>query len=404
MRVRMAASGESGVERLAGRGMALSAYLRGDTVAPADVESNTQGPVPQVRCAMGAPVKQVLFLIHGMGNSANAGLGEADPALWGVDVKERLLEDLKRFRNVDSASVQIIPILYDDVFRSHVTRWSDLADSLVGTPLASLTDWMKGTDGQDFLWGSLGDVVLYRAFAEVREHVLTHVARQMIGYVNTLGRTDYEYSVLAHSLGTAVAHDAIHKLATVGIDGNTSLQPPNFRFKNFFALANVTRLVWLTDGDFYRDTRVRPPKCGLPSDACAVEHYTTFRHIADPVPSIVRFKRKDWDRSHFWSLELAHYRELNVHAFTHYLAHPAVTNLLFLRLFGPDLVPAPAMKERLDVFKPYAGGVEGAAQETAVQTMAAILDKLSASSHGSFATDFDEVGKAMLIAKEKHLV
>jgi hypothetical protein len=353
---------------------------------------------------MGAPVKQVLFLIHGMGNSANAGLGKADSALWGEDVKERLLEDLEPFRNVNSASLQVIPVLYDDVFRSHVERWSELADSLVGTPLASLTDWMRDTDSQDFLWGSIGDVVLYRAFAEVREHVLTHVARQMIRHVHRLGRTDYEYSVLAHSLGTAVAHDAIHKLATVAIDGNTSLQPPNFRFKNFFALANVSRLVWLTDGDFYRDTRVRPPNCGLPADACAVEHYASFRHIADPVPSIVRFQRKDWDRAHFWSLELRHYRELNVHAFTHYLAHPAVSNLLFLRLFGANLISDTAMKERLAGFKPYADGVEGAAQAAAVDSMAAILDKLSASSHGSFATDFDEVGKAMLIAREKHLV
>jgi hypothetical protein len=201
-----------------------------------------------------------------------------------------------------------------------------------------------------------------------------------------------------------VAHDAIQKLATVGIDGNTVLQPPNFRFANFFALANVSRLVWVTDDAFYEETHVRPPDCGLPADLCAVTHYATFRHIADPVPSIIRFTRKNWSPARFWSIDnLAHFRGVNVHEFTHYLAHPTITNLLFRRLFGVERTPDAVLKARLNAFKPYAPGPVGEAQALAVKAVAAIIDSLSASSHGQFVDDFDDVGKALLEAKKQGL-
>ncbi len=349
-------------------------------------------------------MKQVLFLVHGMGISADGPLGSGDRVAWAKDVEAILREALKAFPGVAADDLKIVPILYDDVFISHVTRWAELSKALAKTPLAPLTNWMDKTDEPDFLYSNIGDVVLYRAFAEVREHVLTHVARQFADQIDALGRADVQYSVLAHSLGTAVAHDAIQKLASVGIDGSTVFQPPHFRFANFFALANVSRLVWVTDESFYQDTRVRPPDCGLDADQCAVMHYATFRHIADPVPSIVRFTRKNWNAGRFWSVDdLAHFKGVNVHCFTHYLAHPTITNLLFRRLFGKELVPDAVMRTRLTQFEPYASGVAGEAQKIAVKTVAAIIDGLSASSNGRFVDDFDDVGKALLQAKKAGL-
>jgi hypothetical protein len=344
-------------------------------------------------------MRQVVFLVHGMGNSANGVLGHSDMA-WAKDAEQKVRAALPSFPSIAPEKLQIVPVLYDDVFRSHVTRWSELADSLVGTPLEALTGWMKGADKQDFLWGNLSDVVLYRAFAEVREHVLTHVARQFMVQIGKFGTEDTQYSVLAHSLGTAVAHDALQKLYTIGVDG----KKPALQFQNFFALSNVSRLLWVNDDRFYRETVVRPFDSGLPANQCAVVTYTTFRHIADPIASIVRFTRKDWNRGGYASVELDFFREVNVHALTSYLAHPTVTSLILFRLFGQDVVPPAKIQALLAAFEPYAKDVLGAAKKLAVHEVARLLDGLSASSQGTFATDFDEVGKAMLVALEKGLL
>jgi len=346
-------------------------------------------------------MRQLVFLIHGMGNSANDVLGKADLGKWADEVTKVLRDAAASFPGIDGKQLEIVPIQYDDVFRSHVTRWNALAEALVGTPLESLTKWMKATDNQDFLWGNLGDVVLYRAFAEVREHVLTHVARQLFEQIKKNGTFDVQYSIIAHSLGTAVAHDALQKLYTVGVDGNK----PALQIQNFFALANVSRLVWVNDGKFYEETRVRPPDSGLPANQCAVLNYMQFRHIADPFPSILRFTRKDWSPEHYASIDdLDFFRGVNVHALTSYLAHPTVTSLILYRLFGEIAVPVEAIKARRDAFKPYTDDLAGAASKLAVHEVARMLDALSASSTGNFSTDFDEVGKAAIEAVQRGLL
>lgn len=345
-------------------------------------------------------MRQVVFLVHGMGNNATGVLGKADMSVWAKDAEKMLRAALTSFPAVDPEDLFIVPVLYDDVFRSHVARWNDLAEALVGTALESLTKWMKDTDKQDFLWGNVGDVVLYRGFAEVREHVLTHVARQFLEQAQKFGIADTQYSVVAHSLGTAVAHDALQKLYSVGVDGKKL----PFKFQNFFAIANVSRLMWVTNDAFYEETCVRPPDCGLAQDKCAVMHYATFRHIADPFASIVRFTRKNWSPQRFWSLDLDFFRELNVHSLTSYLADPRITNSLYYRLFGAAAVTPSAMQERLDKFVPYTHDVLGTAKRDAVRAMAALLDGLSASSHGAFVDDFDDVGKAAIEAQRRGLL
>ncbi len=346
-------------------------------------------------------MKQVLFLLHGIGNHAGSIQGEADSAEWAVDVEKALREALKGFPKVSAESLEIVPILYDDVFHSHVTRWAALAESLLGTPFESIVGWMSEAGNQDFLWGNLGDVVLYRALPLVREHVLTHVATQLADKIKERGNADVEFSVLAHSLGTAVAHDAIQKLSTTGINGNTALRPPGFRFKSFTALANVSRLVWATDDAFYRETRVRPPDCGLSSNDCAVQNYATYRHVADPVPSIVRFTRKTWPPSVFWSRDLDHCHETNVHAFTHYLAHPKVTNQLFFRLFGDKAISVSEMNAQNAKFRPYLDEDSTGVRASAVKTMTDILDRLSLGARGTFTENFRALITAVVEAKAK---
>lgn len=345
-------------------------------------------------------MKQVLFLVHGMGESALGGLGQPGSGQWARDLEQGLRAAAAAYPRVDPASIVFVPITYDDVFQSHAATWQELAGALAGTDLAPLTQWMRSAAGGDFLWGSLGDVIQYRAFPTVRSHVITHVVTQIAKAVQHHGLGGQaSYHVLAHSLGTAVAHDALHKLATTPIDGNRALMPPGFSFDTLMALANVSRLVWATDASFYAHTRVRPPGCGLPAAECAVKTYISVRHVADPIPSVVRFARKSWSPDNFYDLELRHVRELNVHAFSHYLASPWVTDTLLYRMFGGAAVTRAATLKRIQGFPDYLGP-RAAALGALVQTVEAALDKLSAQAEGTFAYDLDDIGRALWQQRE----
>jgi hypothetical protein len=340
-------------------------------------------------------MKQVLFLVHGMGDDADSPVGKADREAWAKDVTAAIRAAAAAYPGIPSDDLVLVPILYDDVFTTHVQTWSALAEQLVGTGLEPLVGWMKGAADPSFLWGSVGDVVQYRAFANVRSHVATHVAKQIATTVEAYGTgTDAKYHLLAHSLGTAVAHDAIQKLATVAIDGNRALQPPAFRFDTFMALANVSRLVWVTNDAFYEETCVRPPDCGLALERCALQSYVSVRHVADPIPSVVRFQRKGWSQENFFNLEVRHVRDVNVHGFTHYLASPWVTDTLLYRLFGGRAVPRAAVLKRVQSFKDYVGP-KAPALATIVQTIEASLNAISAQAEGKFEYDLDDIAKAL---------
>jgi hypothetical protein len=270
--------------------------------------------------------------------------------------------------------------------------WQMLAKQLLGTQFASLTAFMDDAADGGFVWGSIGDVVQYRAFAQIRANVITHVAAQIATVVQQYG-AQQNYSVLAHSLGTAVATDSIRALATRDVVGNTVLQPPTFMFSNFFALANVSRLVWATDGAFYQETPVRPFDSGLANDLCTVNYYASFRHVADPVSSIVRFSPKNWNLGRYGSHELRHYRDLNVHAFLHYLQAPQVSDRILARLFPVAVTPA----QRAARFAAYPDYLEPdkEAKKLAVDDVAVLLDDVNGQAHGKLELDASAIAKAI---------
>jgi hypothetical protein len=319
-------------------------------------------------------MKQILILVHGMGNDADGPVGAADRTTWAGQAEALIRAASKEFPDLAQSELVVEPVLYDDVFQTHAMTWSALARQFVGTSLEGVTSWMKEADDGGFAWGSLGDVVQYRLLSPVREHVKTSVAHQIARIVSGHG-VHHSYSIVAHSLGTAVAHDALQALATRSIAGNTALHPPGFVFSNFFALANVTRLVWATDERFYEQTRVRPPRSGRDDDECAVHHYASFRHSADPIASLVRFAPTGWDKTAFREVTLRHVRALNVHGLLHYLQSPRVVDRILLRLF-PAQVTKGIRERRIARFADFVPPHERA-HEAAVELVKAALDALT---------------------------
>ncbi|MDB4991305.1 MAG: hypothetical protein JWN04_6483 [Myxococcaceae bacterium] len=334
---------------------------------------------------------QVVMIVHGVGNAATAPQNSERDA-WAKDVERVLLDAAAAYPGIDTSQLVLEPILYDDIFQRYALTWEKLAQKLEHTPLQNLTSFMRNAADDGFLWGSVGDVIQYRALDTVRQNVLTAVASQIATVVAKHG-TVHNYSVLAHSLGTAVAHDAISALATRAVQGNTVMYPPNFRFSNFFALANVSKLVWATTDDFYQTTCVRPFDSGLQHDRCTVNYYATFRHVADPIASLVRFAPRGWSPQRFQQTDVRHYRDLDVHAFVHYLASPQVSDRVLTRLF-PGAVTPELRAARFHSFADYLDPQQQA-KKLAIDSVEALLDRLSGQAKGKLELDIDALVRAL---------
>jgi hypothetical protein len=164
---------------------------------------------------------QVAIRVHGVGNDAGEPPGGADSKTWAADHIRLLTDACAAFPGVTASDVAIESVLYDDVFRAHALTRQALAEQFAGTPLESFTSWMKAAGDGGFAWGSLRDVAQYRLLKPVRQHVTTSVASQLANIIKKHG-LEQHYSIVAHSLGTAVAHDSLQALATRPIDGSTA--------------------------------------------------------------------------------------------------------------------------------------------------------------------------------------
>jgi hypothetical protein len=159
-------------------------------------------------------MSHLVFLVHGM--------GVHDAEDWAVPYIAALEEAYDQYQGLTDTPMterfQFVPLRYDDIFSAIVNDWADNAEMLgaasaaVGAPVSKLTDWMKGAGElkDNVGWTHAADVLLYRAFSLVRERVCVHVAAQMTQAIakqiaDTGGFS--RWSVIAHSLGTAVIHD-----------------------------------------------------------------------------------------------------------------------------------------------------------------------------------------------------
>ena len=82
----------------------------------------------------------VVFLVHGIGRHANGVVGRASVAAFTEQVQHELLEAARAYPGFDPSKLVLKPVLYDDVFVSHVTRWDALAASLSSTQIYTQVD------------------------------------------------------------------------------------------------------------------------------------------------------------------------------------------------------------------------------------------------------------------------
>lgn len=288
----------------------------------------------------------VLFLVHGMGRQQN---NWADPVIQSL---RDLSGQYAHFEtNTIDEAVQFVPLRYDHIFDDLLGRWQGdfegvmNSEALPGIPKGRLSGLMSSmnSDERHFFWSHIADVLIYRFFPLVRDRVriemIREIAKNVTLYRNRHG-SNTKFSFVAHSLGTAVLHDSLHKLGTTEWHDEIAnvMGPPHTRFQALFMLANTSRILQ-SDIDPYQSV-VCPAGSKGDVQVEYLDQYRNVLHPYDPITLIRRLTPGSWG-SNFMQIELRHVRHPNVHDFLHYLDHPGVHIPLFRILCGfKSVLPA----------------------------------------------------------------
>jgi hypothetical protein len=309
-----------------------------------------------------------LFLIHGMGKHEEG---------WHQPVVDTLRDIYDRYRVSKFVSFddrfKVVALGYDDVLRDLLAMWQEgaegvgqLAEGVDAEQVENLVGWLRDIDPDQFVWSHAADALLYRLFFDVRQTVRTTVARQIAEEITDL-KANETWSVIAHSLGTAVVHDALDALWTGQLPGGvgTGFGPAQNKAQLVMMVANASRLLE-TSPDVYEST-VRPGDSNDAESGCF--HYLSARHRLDPVTIPRRFEPVNWPRpdsiakGRYLPVEVWHIHDKNVHGWEHYLINPAVHVPMLRALTFPTAVTVDEEQAAHAEFPPFGNLSEGSAFE-----------------------------------------
>ena len=286
-------------------------------------------------------MKRVVFLLHGVGRHEEK---------WSSQFQTRFKTLAKGLEADDDFDPEPLAeevdatvfheLWYDDLYQTFVkVMLQREADFIAALKFAGLTRLAKifttDADEENFVRDNIFDVLLYRVMPEHRLMTRNKLAIAIMSAVLQHGIDDVEYTLVAHSLGTAVAHDTLQELATQS--GSPLRLGLTFSFRNLMMLANTSALL---RNDFDpRESLVRP--FVAPSDPGYVRFYWNFAHRWDPVAQIYSYEgyMKGQPSKRYTYTTISHFQGANIHAMSHYLNDPAVHMRMFAGIYGKDLLP-----------------------------------------------------------------
>jgi hypothetical protein len=303
--------------------------------------------------------KHALVFVHGMGEHKEG---------WHAPALKVLTEAMPKYAAFSGTQLSDfftpMPILYSDFYTKLRETWktsvaaikvelsteleaADVPDrESINSEFDSVANAI-GAGADSFVWTHAMDVVLYRFFSLTRQKVNVHVASQMMA---ATGMKFSAWSVIAHSLGTSVAHNTLHALYTTNLIGKP-LTPSETRPKVLAMVANVSRVLQLPAMKVFQ-SKVMP---GPPQLGRACETYLNCRHLFDPFmfpqpfepdsswPTPNTFEPNQYQ--HIRPSHLVINQLRNVHDLEHYLANPRVHVPIFRGVIGDSSIPEPEFQK-----------------------------------------------------------
>lgn len=307
--------------------------------------------------------KNIVFVLHGIGEY-DADWLQADSTAAAQLRKDAKNYDFFKGKSLDTF-VEFVPVLYDDVFKRILGHWRDLGESLSGAvPIMpdvaeKALKYIQKADDDEWAIQYAGDVVLYWGFRLFQQRVVLRVLTQIVQKIAdtaTTGDFAPSYHILAHSLGTAVAHDALHHLGTEdwlgplahahftdsdGAEGRgdcdayreglerikhkfgiaNPFHPSRFQFETVAMVSNVSGLIHPSESPY--DSIVRPGSAS--AEGAFTKSYLNINHMYDPVSIAGNFKMPGaWGMQGGVDLTVDHVLYENIHCAAHYVAHPEI--------------------------------------------------------------------------------
>ena len=292
---------------------------------------------------------QLLFVIHGMG----AGERPASNPDWSAD----LIKSLKGYaksvghqadfvtRSPGAGQVLIVPLTYHDYFDKLRASWKGtspnsmgwiplLQQMLAGDPsmAAKVPGW--AAKAGEFFWTHVLDVLLYRFIpagftTPIRDDVALQIEEAWHkADIDNGAPTPVHF--LSHSLGTAVLHDAICRMATYPEFG-----PGTHEINTLITVANVSHV--LENGNATYASADRTLNC-VPPPTGMTRAYYSFRHELDPIAAVKAFaaEKNGWPATDYFGDVFKDVKDWNVHGYTHYTDHPGVHYRLMHRMWSDD--------------------------------------------------------------------
>ena len=346
-----------------------------------------------------AAFRQIIFVLHGIGAHTDG---------WEREFVDPLHEAYDQYPELKKTPIderfKFVALGYDALLREIVQTWADNAaiigkfDADLGKTVASkLVGWLKdaGELKDNPVWTHGVDVLLYRGIRLVREHVCTKIAAMMLKEITAqhqqFGRSSW--SVVAHSLGTAVIHGTLARLTTPndGWPGALAFQPEYEQANVVAMVANVSKVLELkTKAEPYdayghdEDGGVRhtlaPGFPGQSGRAC--RYYLNLRHKLDPITLPKMFAPQQWPDPgalaavppRYQYIELEHVHQVNTHDFAHYIRNPKAHVPLFRALVSPEHI-SPDEFEKKKLAFPEFGPI---GHDAAVMARQKLLDLMPA--------------------------
>lgn len=284
------------------------------------------GGNPQKR-KEGEMSKHIIFVLHGMGTHA---------AGWSNDAVKELKANAKAIGYPQDLNndFEFVEINYDHVFidyiNAHNKNAKQITTYMTTAQLGSLPSFFRGLfeyaagslKNEDFVVSALGDVYLYR-LTDYANVVRTFILKTITDTLNALDGKP-PWSVIAHSLGTRVVHDALDEFMASNSNRNVFGKPVAVAM-----IANVTHLLAYSPSTLWKNTKVWPSK-KITKGACF--RYVNALHPADPFTWV-----REFDPTPAWGdnaeyggsyrrpdIQLKELTRANSHSFTGYLENPRV--------------------------------------------------------------------------------
>lgn len=291
-----------------------------------------------------------ILLVHGMGKPSVAMFDGWKAAL------KRIYEEYSPEGQSFEDQFDCVPINYDGAFEERRTAWAEQVDEILqnaaGAPGVPAKEDLESLTEDNFFTTHILDVLLYRFVPPVAEDVRARVVSALLKAVDETP-SGTKVSVLAHSLGTSVLHDAVNAMYETPRADGTVLSPVDFRFHAICMLANVSRTLE-TRWDVYKP-RIRP---GIANDAShAADYFLSASHRWDPLVALRRYSpMESWPdpatrlagRAALLSPGLL--QRWNVHDFSHYLDDPFVHIPMLRFLRYEKFITRARQKEAEDAF------------------------------------------------------